>query len=194
MSKRKQRKALAQWENGTRQWAHQAARDLVLSLVSGHPMPATPYRIGVVLSPGEHVWVECPVGFLQEKVPSVGLIMPPVRPWLVTSDRIVGRLGDDHLYGWPWEDMRGCRVGTSLSAEFVALDRYDGSRLDWSGPGIAPLAVAAVYKLHGREALLRHPGLGAVRLQGHRTPQTRPTPMALPSLRPSSSSRLAHGR
>jgi hypothetical protein len=28
---------------------------------------------------------------------------------------------------------------------------------------------------------LQHPGLRAVRLQGHRMPESRPTPMALPS-------------
>ncbi len=34
MTNRKQRKALARWENDTRQWAHRAARDLVLSCCS----------------------------------------------------------------------------------------------------------------------------------------------------------------
>lgn len=163
MTKRKQRRALARWECDTRQWAHQTARELVLSMVSGQPTPATPYRIGGVLDPWERVWAECPLRFLQEILPADGPAIPPVRPWLVTSDRIVGRLGDDHLYGWRWEHIRGCRVDLTASHEFVALDLDDGSLLHWTGAGVAPLAVAAVYLLHGHGALIDHPGLAAIR-------------------------------
>jgi hypothetical protein len=119
VTKRKQRRAIARWECDTRQWAHQTARDLVLSMVSGQPTPATPYGLGVVLDPGERVWAECPIHFLQEIVPAHGPAIPPVRPWLVTSDRIVGRLGDDRLYGWRWERMRGCRVELATPLEYV---------------------------------------------------------------------------
>lgn len=164
MTKRKQRRALARWECDTRQWAHQTARDLVLSMVRGQPTPATPYRIGVVLDPGERVWAECPLRFIQEIVPADGPAVPPVRPWLVTSDRIVGRLGDDHLYGWRWENVRGCRLDLSPALEFVAVELDDGTRLDWTGAATAPLAVAAVYRLHGKRALVDHPGLSAIRL------------------------------
>lgn len=163
MTKRKQRRALERWENDTRQWALQTACDLVLSMVSGQPTPATPYGIGAVLDPGEQVWAECPARFLQEVLPGGAPTLPPVRPWLVTSDRIVGRLGDDRLYGWRWEHTRGCRLDLSESQEFVALDLDDGCRLDWTGPGVAPLAVAAVYRLHGHRALVDHLGLAAIR-------------------------------
>jgi hypothetical protein len=184
LTKRKQRKALAQWEDQARRWAHQTARDLALSIVTAKPTPASPYGIGVVLDPGEQVWAECPVRFLQE-VPLVdGPAIPPVRPWLITSERIVGRLGDDHLYGWRWEQMQGCRVDLSPSAEFVSLDGYERSRLDWIGPGVAPFAVAVVYRLHGRQALLQHPGLSTIRLRDHRIPESRPIPMSLPTWRP----------
>ena len=166
MTKRKQRRALARWENDTRQRAHQTARDLVLAMASGQPTSATPYGIGVVLDPGEQVWAECPVRFHQEIVRANGPAIPPVRPWLVTSDRIVGRLGDDGLYGCRWEDVRGCRVDLCTVPEFVALDLDDCSRLDWTGPAVAPLAVAAVYRLHGDQALVDHPGLAEIRL-GH---------------------------
>ena len=168
MTKRAQRRALALWENDTRQWAHQTARELALSMVSGQPTPATPYAMGVVLDPGEQVWAECPIGFLQENLPVDGPDVPSVRPWLVTSDRIVGRLGDDRLYGWRWEHVRGCRVDLTISPEFLTLDLDHGFRLDWTGPGLAPLAVAAVYTLYGQAALLDHPGLAAIRL-GTRT-------------------------
>lgn len=184
MTKRKQRRALARWECDTRQWAHQAARELVMSMVSGRLTPASPYGIGVVLDAGEQVWAECPIRFLQEIIPTDGPSIPPVRPWLVTSDRIVGRLGDDRLYGWRWENVRGCRVDVAIPAEFVTLDLHDGSRLDWSGPGVAPLAIAAVYRLHGREALVEHPGLAEIRLGEHSSPRSCPTLASLPAWRP----------
>ena len=168
MRKRKQYKALIRWQNDTRQWAHQTARELVLSWVGGQMTPATPYRIGVVLDPGEQVWAECPIQFLQEIVPGDRQPIPPVRPWLVTSDRIVGRLGDDRLYGWRWEQVVGCRLDLSAWPEFVILDLQPGSRLDWTGPGVAPLAVSAVYRLHGQQSLLDHPGLVSIRLPGCR--------------------------
>ena len=186
MTKRKQRRALCRWENDTRQWAHQTARDLVMAMVSGHPTPATPYGLGVVLDPGERVWAECPIRFLQEVLPADERSLPPIRPWLVTSDRIVGRLGDDRLYGWRWEHMRGCRVDLAKSYESVILDPNDGSRLDWSGSGVAPLAVAAVYRLHGQQALVDHPGLKAIRLGDYEVPRSRPAPISLPPWRPTS--------
>lgn len=183
MTNRKQRKALARWEYEAREWAHQTARDLVMSMINGQPSPATPYGIGVVLDPGEQVWAECPVRFIQENPSAAGPFLPPIRPWLVTSNRIVGRLGDDRLYGWRWESARGCRVDLSAVPEFVTLDTHDGSRLDWIGPGVAPVAVAAIYRLHGRQALVDHPGLAAIRHADHPTPPGWQVPDSLPPYR-----------
>lgn len=189
MTNRKRRKALARWEKDIRQWAHETARNLVLSIVSGQPAAATPYGIGVVLDRGEQVWAECPIRFLQENLSAEVSGVPLVRPWLVTSDRIVGRLGDDHLYGWRWEHVRGCRVDLSAPTEFVAVDLDDGCRLDWIGPGIAPLAIAAVYQLHGSRALIDHPGLEPLRVpaspnsaahQQHRPQETYPSNSDIP--------------
>jgi hypothetical protein len=165
MSKRQETKALTRWENDTRLWAHETSRDLVTAMVRGEPTPATPYRVGVVLDPGELVWAECPMQFLQEGPPVNGQA-PPIRPWLVTSTRIVGRLGDGCLYGWHWTQVRGCRADLTSPPEFVALDLADGSRLCWAGPGVGPLAVACVYRLHGLRALVNHPGLEPIRVQG----------------------------
>ena len=166
MTNRRHRKALTKWEDDTRHWAHETARDLVMAMVTGQATPATPYRIGVVLDPGEQVWAECPVRFLQERPvepPARPSAIPAIRPWLVTSERIVGRLGDDRLYGWRWGQMMGCRVDLATGAEHVTLDVEDGSRLDWTGPGTAPVAVAAVYRLHGPSALIDHLGLTVLR-------------------------------
>ena len=185
MTKRNERKALARWEDDTREWAHQTARELVLAMVGGQRVTVNPYVIGVVLDPGERVWAECPARFLEENLPLDCPTTPPIRPWLVTSDRIVGRLGDDRLYGWRWENVRGCRVDMSASAEYVTLDLDDRSRLDWTGPGVAPFAVAAVYRLHGREALLDHPGLTSIRHMHRHNTRSRPAPPALTPWSPS---------
>lgn len=171
MTGRKHRKALERWEHDTRLWAHETARDLVMSMVRGQPTPATPYTIGVVLNPGECVWAECPVRFLQER--PVGTQagpdwFPPIRPWLVTSERVVGRLGDDRLYSWRWDRVVGCRVELDPGVETVALDLQHGSRVVWIGPGTAPLAVAAVCRLHGPGALVLHAGLAPLRQAGQR--------------------------
>lgn len=169
MTGRKQRKALARWEGDVRVWAHETAKDLVMAMVTGQPTPATPYGIGVVLEPGERVWAECPARFLQERpvrVPPGRGWLPPIRPWLVTSERIIGRLGDDRLYSWRWSQFVGCRVELGYPAETVALDLQDGPGVVWIGPGTAPLAVAAVCRLHGPEALVLHVGLAHLRQAG----------------------------
>ncbi len=171
MINRKQHRAFVKWEDDTRHWAHETARDLVMAMVNGQPTRATPYGIGVVLEPGERVWAECPARFLQERpvVPTVApLSIPPIRPWLVTSDRIVGRLGDGHLYGWRWVQIVGCRVKLTPSDEVVTLDLGDGNCLNWTGPGTAPLSVAAVFRLHGPSALINHPGLAELRVLDRR--------------------------
>lgn len=164
MTSRKQRKALAQWEGNARQWAYETARDLVMAMVTGSPIPVTPYRVGLVLHPGEQVWAESPVRFLQEQVLAVEPGMcPPVRPWLVTSERVVGRLGDDRLYAWRWDQAVGCRMDLTPGAEFLTLDLPDGSSLSWTGPGVAPMAVAAIGRLLGLTALVDHPALEMLR-------------------------------
>jgi hypothetical protein len=180
MTKRAHRKALALWEAETREWAIQTAQILILAICGGEPLPARPYHVGVVLGPDEQPWVECPTRFLHEMAssPQAGTSAgwPPVRPWLVTSERIVGRLGDDRLYGYRWEHIVGCRIDLALGQERVSLDMQDGSPLSWAGPATAPMAVTAVYHLHGPYALLDHPGLAPLR--GRRGDRTRTTPKA----------------
>jgi hypothetical protein len=168
VTKRNQRKALARWETETRVWATDTGRALVLAVCGGDPVPVTPYHVGVVLDRSEQAWVECPVRFLQETPPSPAITdmacWPPVRPWLVTSQRVVGRLGNDRLYGYRWEYVAGCRVDVTPGREVVSLDLRNGVPLTWTGPGVGPMGVAAVYHLHGSQALLDHPGLTPLRV------------------------------
>jgi hypothetical protein len=130
MSTRNAKRALASWETETRAWATHAARSLVLDIYEGRPLPVTPYQVGVVLHPGELVWAEIPARFLGECPPLPSTDRPwkpPIRPWLVTTDRVVGRLGDDCLYGWRWEDIIGCRIELAPGRERVTIDTADSS-------------------------------------------------------------------
>ena len=168
MSKRKEAKALARWEHDTRQWAIDTGRDLALDLYYDRDRAARPYGVGVVLDPGEKVWAEVPVQFNLDLIPPVranGPTTPPaIRPWLVTSDRVVGRLSDDRLHGYRWENVVGARVDLAPGREAVTLDIENEPTLIWSGPGVAPMAVAAVFHLYGPIAMIEHPGLILLRL------------------------------
>ena len=58
MSRRSDAKAVEQWETATRQWAHERARTLVFELTRYRQVSPTPYGLGLVLEPGETIWVE----------------------------------------------------------------------------------------------------------------------------------------
>ena len=138
-------------------------------LVQDADPPVTPYDVGVVLDPGEKPWIEvparCPLDRLLPGLPGVSP-QPAVTRWLVTNHRIVGRYADQTLHGWRWAWITGCLIDLSPGHERVHLDcrRVEyGSQTEWSGPGTAPLAIAAVYHLYGPRALLEHSGLGALR-------------------------------
>ena len=101
---------------------------------------------------------------------------PPVTPWLVTNERIVGRYGNGDLSGWRWEWVVGCLVDLTPEREYVQLDTHVDQRavrVSWYGPGVGPLAVAAVYHLHGVRALLNHPGLAPLRTGASNLSRTR---------------------
>lgn len=167
MSKRKEARALAQWEDEARRWATATARDLALDLYYNRQTSVRPYGVGVVLDAGEKVWAEVPVMFNLDRRP---LVRPGehaqsyVRPWLVTSGRIVGRLGDQRLQGYRWENAVGACVDLDPGREVVSLDIDGEPRLAWYGPAVAPLAVAAVFLLYGAAAMIDHPGLVPLRV------------------------------
>jgi hypothetical protein len=168
MSRRKDAKALARWDNEARRWATATGRDLALDLYYNRETAARPYEVGVVLDPGEKVWAEAPVQFnldLTLPVKAGQALEPGIRPWLVTSDRVVGRLADDKLYGYRWERAVGARVDLTPGREVVRLDIEGEPTLMWSGPAVAPLAVAAVFHLYGPVGVLEHPGLVTLRVE-----------------------------
>jgi hypothetical protein len=167
MSRRKDTKALARWDNEARQWATATGRDLALDLYHNRETAALPYGVGVVLDSGEKVWAEVPVRFNLDRPPLIKtgeLAQPLVRMWLVTSSRVVGRLTDDRLHGYRWEWAVGARVDLTPGREVVSLDIDGEPTLMWSGPAVAPLAVAAVFHLYGAPAMIDHPGLAPLRV------------------------------
>ena len=167
MHKRKDAKALARWEHDIRQWATSAGRDLALDLYYGRDRTDRPYNVGVVLDFGEKVWAEVPVRFNLDWAPptKTGEQAPPtVRPWLVTSCRVIGRLADERLHGYRWENAVGVRVDLAAGRDVVSLDVEGQPPLIWTGPGVAPMAVAAIFRLYGPAAMIEHPGLAPLRV------------------------------
>lgn len=85
--------------------------------------------------------------------------------WLITSLRIVGRTQpDSELTSIWWSGLAGLQV--DLDADTVHLDGNNSWRGHIIGPGVAPIAVAAVAACHGPAALLVHPGLVRLRDSG----------------------------
>jgi hypothetical protein len=167
MSKRKLAKAHARWEAATRTWAADTARAVLRAICNGHPLPLMPYRVGAVLAPGEQLMAEVPA----QIIPDVWGGLPDgaavVHPWLITTERILGRLGDGRLAEWRWHGIVGCRVDLTPGAEVVSIDLPDGSITHWTGPGVAPLAIIAIARLYGPSSLLDHPGLTDLRVVEH---------------------------
>jgi hypothetical protein len=92
-----------------------------------------------------------------------------VRPWLITSERVLGRLADGRLAEWRWKDVVGCQIDLIPGHEVVSLDTWNGALTQWKGPGVAPLAVTAVARLYGPSSLLDHPGLACLRVAARQT-------------------------
>ncbi len=57
------------------------------------------------------------------------------------------------------------RVRADLTTEWLALDAYNGWRAVITGPGIAPIVVAAIASCHGAQALIDHPAIAPLRAQ-----------------------------
>jgi hypothetical protein len=172
MSSRKQRRDAALWESATRTWATESGRSLAVDLYHNNDLGIRPYTVGVVLTAGEKVWAQFPARCSEDTATPVRPGPPrkgdpppqaPVTDWLVTSQRVAGRLFGNVLRWWSWTDIVGARVDLTLGREWVQLDPSGKPPVIWTGPGVGPLAVAAVYHLHGARAMIDHPGLAPLR-------------------------------
>ena len=169
MSERKARKAMVRWEAATRSWGVKAGRRLVLDLYHQRTVAPAPYTVGVVLWQDERTLVEAPARCSADQPPIYRIDKhnpfpePPITRWLATDQRIVGRLSTGVIYGHPWTSIVGCRVDLAPGREWLQLDLHGAEPVVWKGPGIAPLAVVAVWHLHGPQAMIEHPGLAVLR-------------------------------
>ena len=81
--------------------------------------------------------------------------------WLVTSARLYGRTKDGEIFSIWWARLSNLEV--DLDTDRLLLGT-DGWRANLMGPGVAPIAVAAVAACHGRATLPAHPGLTRLRV------------------------------
>ncbi|MGH9094557.1 MAG: hypothetical protein ACRDXE_05295, partial [Acidimicrobiales bacterium] len=97
---------------------------------------------------------------------------------LITSLRLVGRIqpGGALLSIW-WSGLVGVQV--DVDADTIRLDGDNGWRGQITGPGVAPIAIAAIAACHGPSALLVHPGLGRLRRPSLAEPSPAPEARSL---------------
>jgi hypothetical protein len=165
------------WERHTREQAWDDARQLALDLYHRRPSLLTPYGIGVALEPSELIYRQ-----VQARYSTLGATpdlidersrlrsgSPLWRDWewcdtLITSHRLVTRLANDSgrlISNW-WTAIGGVQV--DLEHQTVTMDdRTSEWRGAYAGPATPIIAVAAIERIHGPEALIDHPGLASLR-------------------------------
>jgi hypothetical protein len=173
VSSRRRRREAARWEASTRDWARTAGCALAIDLYYDAEIGLRPYDLGLVLWPQEKTWAQIPARCstdtplaIRTGPPRRGEHPPQTRitNWLITNYRIAGRLYPDSLTWWEWAGIVGMKIDLSPGNEHVRIDVAQYSLpVVWSGPGVAPLAVAATYHLYGPAALIDHPGLAPLR-------------------------------
>ncbi len=82
--------------------------------------------------------------------------------WLVTSARLYGRARKGEIFSICWACLDSLEV--DLEGDRVTFGS-NGWRAQVIGPGIAPIAIAAVHACHGTAALLAHRGLARLRIR-----------------------------
>ena len=181
---RKVLRQAARWEHNARPAAITQAQRLAMDLYHRRAMEAQPFQLGLALWQGEVVWAETWARCSLDRHPS-GLGGPgqlPLSCWAVTNKRLMGRLWSGLHTGWTWEQIGAYRADLSRGKEWAEVV-VEGRPTALYGPGVAPLAVALVWKVHGAVALLEHPGLAALRIKGK--PRKAEEPMlALPARDP----------
>jgi hypothetical protein len=174
-----------------RRLAREQARDLVGTLLAGGHDPVVHLAAGVVLEAGEVAWqrsmaclsvwstesswiTRSRISWLGRRAHSASseVVVSGWRDyggidWLITSARLVGRAPTSgELISIWWAGLSGVQV--NLDAGVVSLDAANGWRAEITGPGVAPIAVAAVAAVaacHGPASLVGHPGLACLRGQ-----------------------------
>jgi hypothetical protein len=158
------------------------ARELARAITEDRPDPIAHLAAGVVLQPGEEPWLQIPArlavrtsqaawrahtqrSWLGRRARNVTRETITERwqdhgdiDWLITSQRIVGRLpaSTEMISVW-WVGVAG--VDIDLKSERIVLNGVNGWTGVLSGSTVTPIAVASVAMCHGVESLLVHPAL-----------------------------------
>ncbi len=169
-----------------RQAAAQQARSLAAAIIDCRQDPTVHLAAGVVLQLGEIAWLRArarlamrssqtswvaytEMSWMGRQARNVSREISSRRwedygeiDWLITSQRLVGRLrGSGELISVWWSGLVG--VDVDLRHDRLTLNGVN----DWigklSGPEISPIAVAAVGTCYGPEALALHSALAALR-------------------------------
>jgi hypothetical protein len=168
------------WERQTAERVWDDARELALDLYYRQASTIGPYGIGVALEPGEiiyrQVWAQySTLGATPDLIDSRGGLRfgsPLWKNWgwcdtLITSRRLVTRLTGDSgrlISNW-WTTIAGVQV--DLERGTVTMDdRMSEWRGAYVGPAAPIVAVAAIERIRGPDALLRHPALATLRRPG----------------------------
>ncbi len=163
---RKVLRETARWERKNRPVAIEQARRLAMALYHGKAIETPPFQLGLAFGPGETLWVETWARCSLDRHPWAAL--DPSRLalscWAITNRRLVGRLSSGLHTGWTWDQIGAYQADLTRGGEYASVV-VDGRPTLFYGPGVAPLAVALVWQLHGAVALLQHPGLAALRVQ-----------------------------
>jgi hypothetical protein len=99
-------------------------------LAAGANNGTAAYDVGVVLNDGERVWGRAPARF--QTCSESGWIERGTPEWVITSDRLVGRLPTGQLESIAWSAIAGFSI--DLAQEWLALDACNGWRAVLSGP------------------------------------------------------------
>jgi hypothetical protein len=169
------------------------ARELARAIIEGRPDPTAHLAAGVILQPGEDAWLRVqarlavrttqPAWTASTQVSWLGRRASHITrettmgqwqnrgeiDWLITSQRIVGRLPTttEMISVW-WSGLAGVEI--NLKRDRVVLNGVNEWTGMLTGRAVAPVAVAAIAMCHGFEALLVHPALGELWTRGPTQP------------------------
>jgi hypothetical protein len=162
------------------------AWELVQTIIEDRSDPTAHLAAGVILQPGEVAWARVRARLAVRSSQDIWTAYTRVRwlgrrarnvtrkttserwqfhgqiDWLITSQRLVGRLpASGEMYSIWWSGLAG--VDIDLESDRIVFNGVNGWIGMLRGPAGAPIAVAAVAMCHGVEALLVHPALHALR-------------------------------
>ena len=176
-----------------RQAASLQARELARAIIESRPDPTAHLAAGVILQPGEDAWLRVrarlavrtsqpawtaytQVSWLGRRARNDSYETTTLQwqdqgkiDWLITSQRIVGRLSatGEMISVW-WSGLAG--IDIDLKWERIVLNGVNGWTGMLAGPAVYPLAVTAIAMCYGPEALLIHPALDELRQGGPTQP------------------------